>query len=107
MLLLGRLCGGLAYSILYSSFESWAVEQSRRMLPGGAASQARVLEQVFSDATTVASHDSASTSMTPPADSRLASKKAWHCVVRRRRTSSRAPREGIGAGGWLVDGGSP
>ena len=53
VLLLGRLCGGLAYSILYSSFESWAVEQSRRMLPGGAASQARVLEQVFSDATTV------------------------------------------------------
>ena len=30
----------------------------------------------FSDATTVASHESASTSMTPPADSRLASKKA-------------------------------
>ena len=30
----------------------------------------------FSDATTVASHDSASASITPPADSRLASKKA-------------------------------
>ena len=61
----------------------------------------------FSDATTVVAHDSSSTSITPPADSRLASKKAWHCVVRSSSTSSRAPREGIGAGGWLVAGGSP
>ena len=43
----------------------------------------------FSDATTVASHDSASTSITPPADSRLASKKA--CVDRSSR-QSRSPR---------------
>ena len=43
----------------------------------------------FSDVTTVASHDSASTSITPPADSRLASKKA--CVDRSSR-QSRSPR---------------
>ena len=46
----------------------------------------------FSDVTTVASHDSASTSITPPADSRLASKYA--CVVRSNITSN-VQREGI------------
>ena len=46
----------------------------------------------FSDATTVVSHDSASTSITPPADSRLASKYA--CVVRSNITSN-VQREGI------------
>ena len=73
--------------------------------PGARVGEYHITNAGFSDATTVAAHDSASTSMTPPADSRLASKKAWHCLVRSSKTSSRVGREGIGAGGWLVDGG--
>ena len=75
--------------------------------PGACVGEYHMTNAGFSDAATVAAHESVSTSITPPADSRLASKKAWHCVVRSSKTSSRAPREGIGAGGWLVDGGSP
>ena len=71
--------------------------------PGARVGEYHMTNAGFSDATTVAAHDSASASITPPADSRLASNKAWHCVVRRRTMSSRAPREGIGAGGWLVE----
>ena len=57
----------------------------------------------LSDATTVASHDSASTSMTPPADSRLASKRAH---VDRNSSTSNVRREGIRAGGWWQGAGS-
>ena len=51
----------------------------------------------LSDATTVVAHDSASTSITPPADSRLASKKA---LVDRSSITINVRREGIRAGGW-------
>ena len=44
--------------------------------PGARVGEYHMTNAGFSDATTVAAHDSASTSMTPPADSRLASKKA-------------------------------
>ena len=44
--------------------------------PGACVGEYHMTNAGLSDATTVASHDSASTSMTPPADSRLASKKA-------------------------------
>ena len=44
--------------------------------PGACVGEYHMTNAGFSDATTVAAHDSASTSITPPADSRLASKKA-------------------------------
>ena len=44
--------------------------------PGARVGEYHMTNAGFSDATTVAAHDSASTSITPPADSRLASKKA-------------------------------
>ena len=69
--------------------------------PGARVGEYHMTNAGFSDVTTVAAHESVSTSITPPADSRLASKKA--CVVLRRRTSSRVGREGIGAGCWLVE----
>jgi len=46
------------------------------MTPGARVGEYHMTNAGFSDATTVAAHDSASTSITPPADSRLASKKA-------------------------------
>jgi hypothetical protein len=48
MLLVGRLCGGVATSILYSVFECWAVQEHRRLrLPD------EMLSRLFSDATTL------------------------------------------------------
>ena len=44
--------------------------------PGARVGEYHMTNAGLSDATTVAAHDSASTSITPPADSRLASKKA-------------------------------
>ena len=44
--------------------------------PGARVGEYHMTNAGFSDVTTVAAHDSESTSMTPPADSRLASKKA-------------------------------
>ena len=42
--------------------------------PGARVGEYHITNAGFSDATTVAAHDSSSTSITPPADSRLASK---------------------------------
>ena len=57
--------------------------------PGARVGEYHMTNAGFSERATVASHDSASTSTTPPADSRLASKKA--CVDRSSR-QSRSPR---------------
>ena len=64
--------------------------------PAACVGEYHITNAGFSDVTTVVAHDSSSTSITPPADSLLASKYA---CVRSSSTSSRAPREGIGAGG--------
>ena len=66
--------------------------------PGACVGEYHMTNAGFSDATTVVAHDSASTSMTPPAEVLEASNKAA-CVVRRRRTSN-VRREGIRAVGW-------
>jgi len=68
--------------------------------PGARVGEYHMTNAGFSDATTVAAHDSASTSITPPADSRLASKNP--CVDRNSNTSN-VQREGI----RTVAGGSP
>ena len=65
--------------------------------PGACVGEYHITNAGFSDVTTVAAHDSASTSMTPPAEVLDASKKA--CVDRSSSTSN-VRREGIRTGGW-------
>jgi hypothetical protein len=48
MLLLGRVCGGIATSLLYSTFETWAVTEHQKLgLPD------HLLGKLFGDATTM------------------------------------------------------